>query len=176
MGLGAGQVVYADDLAGLRPAAYYKGASTTKNNSATLTDDPDLSNIPLDPGYYSISVTLFTTNASALSKLKTRWAFTGSWTSPMRSCHGPGAPAGAASGTPENLTVITNRGYDAATQDALYWFSVSSAYAAIREVADRVEILGAGNLSVQWAQGVATAANTIIQPGSVVRISKVDDL
>lgn len=174
MGLGAGQIVYADDLAGLRPAAYFKGASTTRNNTAALADDPDLSNIPLDPGFYTIQVVLFTTNATATAKLKTRWAFTGSWTSPMRSCQGPGNTN--TSTDPGAITPVTLRGYDAATQDAAYEYGASSAYASIEETSHRVEILASGNFSVQWAQVVATAANTIIQPGSLVRISKVDDL
>jgi hypothetical protein len=169
MGLGAGQIVYAADLSGLRPAAYYKGASTTRNNTAALADDPDLSNIPLDPGYYSLKVLLATTNANAAAGLKTAWAFTGSWTAPVRGNIGPNNTA-----VQPGVQTIINLIAQSGTQ--VYSYAVSGAFVGIHEWADRVEILSSGNFSVQWAQNTATAANTIIQPGSYVRVMKVDDL
>lgn len=171
MPLSAGQIVYESDLLGLNPDTVYKGASTTRNNTASLANDPDLANIQLDPGTYSIKVTLFTTNANAAAKLKTRWSFTGTWTSPMRSCVGPGSTN--TSTDPGTVTPATFRGYDATSQDAVYSYGVSSAYAAIEETCDFVQVTASGVFAVQWAQNVATAANTIIQPGSSVRVTKV---
>ena len=173
MGLGAGQIVYADDLAGLRPGLYFKGASTTRNNTSTFADDPDLSNIHLDPGFYSVVMVIFTTNATATAKFKTKWVFTGSWTSPLRALQGPGSTN--TSTDPTAITPVNLSGADAAAT-ALYEYGASAAWPVIEERADRVEILGAGNLSLQWAQNVATVANTIVQPGSYVKITQVDDL
>jgi hypothetical protein len=160
-------------MAGLRPAEYYKGSQTLRISTVTLADDPDLSNIPLDPGYYSIKVLLMHSTASAAAKLKTRWAFTGSWTSPIRSCHGPGVANTAAA---DALNLVTMKGIDAGA-DAIYDTAViSSPGAAIEEKAFRVEILASGVFSVQWAQGVNTASNIAVNAGSVVEIAKVDDL
>jgi hypothetical protein len=173
MGLGAGQIVYADDLSGLRPGLYYKGAQTIRNNTAALADDPDLSNIHLDPGYYSVLMVIYTTNATATAKLKTQWAFTGSWTSPLRALQGPGNTN--TSTDPGAITPVNMSGAGA-NANAVYEYGASAAWPVIEERCDRVEILGAGNLSLQWAQNVATVANTIIQGGSYVKITKVDDL
>jgi hypothetical protein len=174
MGLGAGQLVYASDLAGLRSGVFFKGANTTRNNTAALADDPDLSNIPLDPGFYAIAVHLYATNANQAAKFKVRWAFTGTWTSPMRAIQGPGNTN--TSTDPFNVTPVSHRGVDASAQDATYSFGVSAAGVMMKEVADRVEILGTGNFSVQWAQVTATVANTVVLANSLVRVSKVDDL
>jgi hypothetical protein len=170
MGLGAGQIVYAADLAGLRPGLYYKGASTTRNNTAALADDPDLSLIPLDPGFYSIKVLLLMTQANITAKFKTLWAYTGSWTTPVRGAVGPG---GTNAGVPDVVTPVNLVGQ---TGTQVYSPAVSGAWVSIHEWADRVEVLTSGNFSVQWAQSVATVANTIVQPGSYVRVTKVDDL
>ena len=171
MPLSAGQIVYESDLTGLNPDVTYKGATTTRNNTATLANDPDLANINLDPGVYSIEVVILTTNANQAAKFKTRWSFTGTWSSPMRACIGPGNTN--TSTDPATATPITVRGYDATTQDAAYSYGVSSAYAVIREVSDFVQVTASGVFAVQWAQVTATAANTIVQPGSTVRVTKV---
>lgn len=169
MSFAAGQIVYEDDLDDLQPIIKAKGGSTSRVNN-TISADPDLSAITLEPGTYSIEVALFFTVATNVPSIKTRWAFSGSWSSPMRLCHGPGTTNVAESNA---VTPSTFRGYDATTQDAIYNKVNSSAYGAILEKADSVVITATGDFSVQWAQSVTTAVNVTVQPNSTVKITKI---
>ncbi len=170
MGFGAGQIVYEDDLTAIKPTSVNKSGTTARSSTTTLADDPDLSGITLTPGTYSITVTLFFTVASTTPLLKTRWAFTGTWGSPMRSCMGPGQGNTAESNA---LNLVTMRGYDATTQDAIYNKAVSSAYGAIVEQNDKVVVTATGLFSVQWAQSVSNASAVTMQSSSSILIEAI---
>lgn len=176
MPFGAGQIVYEDDLDDIQPFQKYKAGSTGRINTTTLLDDPDLSGVTLDPGDYDIEIVIFMTISgsgatNATPRFKTRWAFTGSWSGGMRSCHGPGSSNNTAD--PGAATQITMRGYDATTQDAVYSILNGSAYTAIIEKA-RVTVTATGNLSLRWAQQTANNANTDnVQAGSYIKATRV---
>jgi hypothetical protein len=173
MPFGAGQIVYEDDLDDLQPIMKTKNGSTPRVNTTTLADDPDLSAVTLDPGDYDVEIVHFwtTTGSGTLPKMKTRWAFTGSWSGGMRSCHGPGS--GSTATDPGALAQVSMRGYDATTQDAVYGMGFHGAYAACIEKA-RVTITATGNLSLQWAQQtVSTTATLNMNAGSYIKATKV---
>ena len=176
MPLAAGQIVYEDDLDDLQPVEKPKSGSTGRVNTTTLQDDPDLSGLTLDPGDYDVEIAIFSTTSgtavtSTSPRLKTRWAFTGSWSGGMRSCHGPGSQNTTAGA--DQVTTVTVRGYDATTQDAVYNFGVTSAYTSIVEKA-RITVTATGDLSLQWAQQTANANTTVnVNPGSYIKATKV---
>jgi len=154
------------------PRWYDKANSTsrsTANTGATVTDDPDLSGIPLEVGIFEILVlgyfALATTNTQ---KIQTQWGFTGTWgaTALRRAC-GPGW--GSVLGSDD--TTINTRGY-ALTSSATYDTSVVAASAGFSERAVNVNVTVAGNLSFKWAQANASANNTTLQAGSCVRVTR----
>lgn len=176
MGFGAGQIVYQDDLDDIQPTYKSKAGSTTRTNTTTMADDPDLSAISLDPGTYEVEFTLFyTVTGSGMTantpRFKTRWAFSGSWSGSMRSAHGPGIVSVATD--PSQVVTTTFRGVDATTQDSVYNAGSTTAYSSAEEKGF-ITVTATGNLSLQWAQHVANAtANVNLQPGSYVKITKI---
>lgn len=172
MGLGAGQIVYEDDLQNRFPQVYGKSGATARLSTTTLSDDPDLSGITLSVGTWSIELLLFYTVASTTPKIKTRWIFTGTWGAHIRLCHGPGNNTGFA---PNVVDTVTLQGYVLDTQDAIYNSSTSSAYSAVYEACYNVDVTVEGQLSLQWAQSVSTASNVTVQSASAFRLQKLPD-
>lgn len=173
MPFAAGQIVYEDDLDDLQPIMKTKNGSTGRINTTTLANDPDLAAVTLDPGDYEIMVVVFftTTGTGTLPKLKTRWAFTGSWSGSMRSCHGPGSGSTAIDSAV--LVAVTMRGYDATTQDAVYGMGFASTYAAVIETG-RITVTATGDFSLQWAQQtLSTTATLNVNAGSFIKATKV---
>lgn len=164
MPLGAGQIVYEDDIDTIPARVVYKnpGGLTGRANN-TLLADPDLAGLTLYPGLWDIKAVIFAnapsgTVTTTTPRLKTRWAFTGGWASSFRLCHGPGA-SNTASNADSN-PVTTMRGFDADSQDALYNFGVGAAYTAILESAV-IAVSATGDMSFMWAQSVTTPGTTI---------------
>lgn len=173
MSFGAGQIVEEADMQGRFPSVYTKPSSTARNTTTTLANDPDLAGIPLTEGIWIARLILFYTVANTTPKLKTRWAFTGTWDTFIRLCHGPGSTNTAA---PDAATPSTFRGYSADTQDAVYNSSTSSAYSAVVEEASYIRVTAEGDLSLQWAQQTSNGSNVTVQPGSTFSVQKVADL
>lgn len=173
MSFAAGQIVYEDDLDDLQPIMKTKNGSTPRVNTITLANDPDLSAVTLDPGDYDIEIIFHwtTTGTGTLPKMKTRWAFTGTWSGAMRACYGPGS-AGVAT-DPAALVAVTMRGYDALTQDAIYGMGFSGSYTGCLEKA-RITVTATGDLSLQWAQQtISTTATLNLNAGSYIKATKV---
>lgn len=162
MTLGAGQIVTEDDISQLALPVYTKAIATDRVNN-TLSDDPELLGIPLAVGTYHIELLLFFTTAlSTIPKLKTTWAFTGTWNNPQRHCTGPGS---AQTATRTDMTEITMMG-TAAASSAVYSAAASTGFNAVREVVLEAVVTVAGNLSLSWAQSVTNANATSVKPGT----------
>lgn len=165
----SGDPVYASDINSLIPVVAIKTSSTTRNNTATYADDPELTAIPLAIGTYDIEFVGFHTQASTTPKIKTTWGFTGTWNGPTRACMGPGT---AQVGGPGAVTDMASAGNTTAN-DSVYSTSTSGQYSVIREVTRNVKVTVAGNLSLKWAQSVATVADTILRAESHFVIRKI---
>ena len=158
-----GDLVTADLLDSMLPKTHSKATSTTRNNTASLANDDELTGIALGVGTWDITLNAFWTCASTTPKIKTRGGFTGTWTTATRTCLGPGNAQVAG---PEAVTEATFRGYTTDTQDAVYSTSTSVAYSTFVEICRNVVVTVAGTLSLQWAQSTANASNTVMQAGS----------
>lgn len=171
-----GSIINASDLNNVltrAPKTYVKASATSRNTTTTLTDDPELSGIALAVGTYEIElVGFFTLATTATQKIKTRWAFTGTFngTTGIRNCIGPGSAqtAAVANATETNFNAAQMSG-----QDAVYDAAAASAYACIRETCAAVVVTVAGNFSVQWAQAASSGNNTTLQEGSYLRIRRL---
>lgn len=157
----------------LLPRYYTKQNATSRASTTTVTADSGtgqvLSGIPLEIGSYEIElVALFTLSTTGTQGIRTRWAFTGTMTNPVRSCIGPGDSATAPNA---NATIMT-QSFQATGQDATYFVGASSAYSTFREITAQVIVTAAGNLSFNWAQAVSSANNTNLQSGSYFRITR----
>lgn len=152
------------------PSVTVKTASTDRISTITMASDPELTGIPLSVGTWSIVFEGLWTQASAAAKMATQWAFTGTTAATARrKCMGAGSAQVAA---PSLITESTFAGYDTSTS-ALYDVSTSTQYSVIRESVDNFVVTVAGLFSIQWAQGVSTASNVTMRPGSSVTVRKI---
>lgn len=175
-----GDIIYAQDINDVIArlgTITNKAAATSRNSGGTGTtyvDDPHLSAIALAVGTYEIElVGLFTLATTNTQKIKTQWAFTGTWngTTAPRQCTGPGS---AQVGGPTAVTDMFLQGLHLNGQDAIYDVNLgTTSYCGFREVAGNVNVTVAGNLSLQWAQQTASANNTTLQEGSYFRVRRI---
>lgn len=166
-----GQRVTADllsTLASYIPVSYTKAATDARASTTTLADDPELKDIPLAIGSYEIELTLYHLAASTTPKLKTRWAFTGTYGTPLRGIIGPGSTNVAAPGavTPSAFGVWT------VAQDAGYGTDTGGRFSMAREYVADLTVTVAGNLSLQWAQVTSNASSVSVCAGSTFKIRK----
>lgn len=168
--VGAGEEFTDDILTAMIPDIYVKTSTTDATSDTTLSDDPDLAGIPLDIGSWHIRLMLFfTTPTTNTQKLKTRWAFTGTWNNPVRFCIGPGSGNTAAS---TDITAVTMRGVAAGT-DVVYGAAASTAFNVVTEECFDVDVTVAGNLSLQWAQNASSANVTSVKLGSAFQVRQI---
>ncbi len=173
-----GDIILAEDVnAILRklPRYYRKTSGTARNTTTTLADDPALSAIPLEIGTYDIELLLFYTQTTTNTQdIKTRWAFTGTWSGsngPDRHIMGI---ANDSTATANVSTGVNMGGSQAAGQDAIYGGPASSVFNCAREWTVNTIVTVAGNLSLQWAQNASSGNNTTVQAGSAFRITRTD--
>lgn len=155
-------------LTDYQPLTYSKGGVTSRTSTTTLTDDPELTGIPLAVGTYDIELVGFWTQAATTPSLKTQWAFTGTWNTPTRACQGLGIGSTTA---PDLGTIAHSRGNTTA-QNAIYGTYASTAYTIFRERAVSVIVTVAGSLSLQWAQNTSIASAVNLQGGTSFIIRK----
>lgn len=166
----AGDPIYASTVNGVLPRLYVKSAGEARNTTTTLADDAELAGITLEAGTYSIELVLYyTLSTTTAQKIKTQWAFSGTWNSPVRACIGPGSTNTSA---PDQVTPSTFRAYTD-SQDAIYDSSTSASWSCVREVAANVVVTAAGNLSLQWAQNASSGNNTTVNAETAFRIQKI---
>jgi hypothetical protein len=151
-----------------------KSAATSRSNTTTYADDPHLANIALAIGTYEVElIGYFTLATTTAQKIKTQWAFTGTWngSTAARACIGPGSAQVAG---PTAVTDMFLQGLHANGQDAVYDAAAGTgSYTSFRELCGNVNVTVAGNLSIQWAQSALSANNTNLQEGSYVRVRKL---
>lgn len=169
-----GDVVYAADfnsLLAITPRTYIKASATARNTTVTFADDPELTGIAIEGGFYDIEfIGLWTQATTTTQKIKTRWTISTSWNNPVRNCIGAGS---ANTGAPSAVTDATMQGYNADNQDATYNTSTSASFSVFREIAYNVNVFVDGFLSFQWAQSVSSGNNTTLQAGSGFRIRRL---
>lgn len=166
----AGQRLTALMLGGTVPYTARKTSATSRNTTTTLADDPDLAGIALPAGTFEIEfVGLFTLTTTATQKIKTRWAFSGTWngSAAPRACIGPGTSQTA---TPSAATETNFQAVSLSGADAIYDQAAGGSYGSFRETCGIVVCSTSGNFSIQWAQSASSANNTTLQEGSFVRI------
>lgn len=167
----AGDVINASDVNNATPTVYAKSASLSRNTTTTYADDNELAGIALAVGTYEIDLLgYFTLSTTSTQKIKTNWAFSGTWNNPVRACFGPGS---AQTADRANVTESQVGGYTATGQDAIYDTSTSSGYSCFREISRVVTVTVAGNLSLQWAQSASSGNNTTLQAGTCFSIRKL---
>jgi hypothetical protein len=165
-----GQDVTATLLDLMVPTVVVKGGNTDRSATTTLADDPDLSGIALGVGTHWIRLVIMATcNTSATPDFKTQWAFTGTWSAPVRACKGPGATNTAA----RTDVTVTNWNGAATTTTVAYGFPASTGYNIIEEECFNATVTVAGNLSLQWAQNTSDPSTTSVKAGSAFVIRQV---
>jgi len=165
-----GQDVDATTLDLMTDNIVVKPGSTTRNNTTTLADDPDLAAIPLAVGTHWVRLTLFwTTNTSATPDIKTRWAFTGTWNTPLRACIGP---ASTNTANPDVVTPVKFNTVNTST-DCVYGSAATTAFSVANEESFNVVVTVAGSLSLQWAENTLSATDVVVQAGSAFQTRQI---
>lgn len=174
---GGDDMVAADinDLLLYLPRWYIKPGSTARNSGnhtpGTPSADPDLSGIPLEVGIFEIHVlAFFTLTTTTTQKIRTLWAFSGTWnSSTIKASFGPGSANTAAA---DDAASVNVRGYAAGTQSSDYDGPASSAYNSISELCMDVNVTVAGNFEWRWSQAVSSANNTNVNAPSAVKVTR----
>lgn len=169
--IGVGDLVTADLLTSMLPAAVVKSALTSRTSTTTLAADGDLTGITLGVGTWKIELLLFwSCSVSATQKIKTQWGFTGTWNNPTRGCVGPG---NVTTGTPRDAVQEMNVSANATNVDAVYNVQNNALFTTVREMTYLAVVTSPGDLSLQWAQSVSSANPTIVQPGSAFEVRRI---
>lgn len=144
-----------------------KTAGTSRTNNS-LTNDPDLAGIALGVGIYYVRMMLFVTAVgSATPDIKTQWAFTGTWNTPLRYVIGP------QTSTSPNAITVMRMAAQAVNVDSVYDIGTGSAYTGIEEWCTYVNVSVAGNLALAWAQNVTNANAVTLNPYSAVEVRQI---
>lgn len=171
-----GDIVSADDINANIAVVYVKANSESRNTTTTLANDGELVGIPLGVGVWSITLDLFWIMNTSLSGIKTQWAFTGTWNSPIRFCLGAGDGVTANATAPGSIPNVNFGGYAANTQDAKYsTANASSVYVPSQERVNNAIVTVAGVLSLQWAQWSSSATPTLVQPGTSFTVRQISE-
>lgn len=155
----------------ITPVVTTKPSATARNTTTTLADDPDLKDIALEVGVYDVEfVGFWTQTTTNTQKIKIRWAFSGTWNSPIRACYGAGFSQTAG---PAACTESTFSAYVSDGSDAVYDQAAGGTFGVFLEKARNVTVTAAGNFSIQWAQSASSGNNTTLQTGSSVSIRRI---
>ena len=147
-----------------------KQALSNKVNN-TLANDSELAGFALGVGTWEVHMMLFAYNSgSATPDIKTQWAFSGTWNTPLRACVGPG---GTNTGNSDTITPAKMRA-EATNSNSSYGLGLSGSYTEIHERCSTVIVTVAGSLSLQWAQVTTDAVNaTTVAAGSYVEYRQI---
>ena len=145
------------------PRRVVKTADTTRNNTATVSDDPHLTGLTLSPGgVYRLSSRLIY-NATTTADINVKWSVpagtTMDWTtdSPVPTTTSPNGSIQATSQTVGSTATIGGTGVSTVGHP------------------EGIITVGStpGTLTMQWAQGTAEASNATLSAGSWVEIVRV---
>lgn len=151
----AGDELSVELLRAMLPNIYTKAVTTPRVN-ATMSNDPELSGIPLSVGTHWVKFLLGVFNAgSPTPDVQTIWTFTGTWNNPVRHNFGPGAGStgGRAAQAPSTA------GGWSANATVAYGLNASTGYSSVIEESYLVVVTVAGDLALSWAQNTLDAAN-----------------
>jgi hypothetical protein len=160
----AGQEITADLLISMLPVMIWKTSSTTRNNTVTLTDDPDLQYTLAANATYHIEMFLHY-NTPAAANLRTDWNYTGT---------GSGNKCGLGLGTSVTETTpqgIMRSGIHGITTDLDYGERAGTNDCFAYE-ASLFTTTTTGLLSFRWAQTTATVGDTVLSANSRMRIQR----
>jgi hypothetical protein len=164
-----GDLVTADLLTSMVPDKTIKGTTTDAVSDITISDDPDLSSIPLAVGTYDIDVLIFVTTVTTNTQdFKTQWSFTGTWNTPIRACVGPGV---GNLGSRDAITPLKRSGL-ASNSDAIYEMAAGAGFYTLHERCDNVVVTVAGLFAFAWAQNASVANATSVKSGSSVTVRR----
>lgn len=168
--LAVGDLVTADLLQSMVPKYYIKPSNESRNTTTTLADDTDLQGIALAVGTWEVELLGFwhqvTTNTQ---KIKTQWAFSGTWNTPIRNIVGAGSTQTAASNVADTVNVQAA----GSGSDSIYDVAIGTSFTSFREWSCNVVVTVAGNLSLQWAQVASSGNNTNLDAGTTFRIRQI---
>lgn len=157
-------------LQSMVPDVTLKASTTDRVSTTTLANDLDLVAIPLGVGTWSVEMGIFVATATTNTQdFKTQWSFTGTWSTPIRFCLGPGPTNTALRDaiTPMQLNGIPSN------SDAVYGLGASTGFTLVLEWCKSVVVTVAGTLALQWAQNASSANSTSVKQGSYVEIRQV---
>lgn len=168
--LAVGDLVTADLLQSMVPKYYVKPSNQARTSTTTMADDDDLQGIALAVGTFEVELLgFFHLSTTATQKIKTQWAFSGTWNTPIRNIVGPGSAQTAAS---TDATEVNVRAAGSGS-DSVYDTSVTTAFTSFREWSANVVVTVAGNLSLQWAQNASSANATNLDAGTMFRVRQI---
>lgn len=168
--LAVGDLVTADLMQAMVPKYYVKPSVESRNTTTTLADDSDLQGIALAAGTYEIILLgFFHLSTTTTQKIKTQWAFSGTWNAPVRHITGPGSAQTALT----TDATETNLRASQTSVDATYDCSTSTAFSCFREWTCNAVVTVAGNLSLQWAQAASSGNNTNLDPGTSFTVRRI---
>ena len=168
--LAVGDLWTADLAQSMVPKYYVKPSAESRNTTTTLADDTDLASIALAVGTYEIELLgFFHLTTTTTQKIKTQWAFSGTWNAPVRHIIGPGSAQTAATTDATETNVRASQ----TSVDATYDCAVSTAFSCFREWTCNAVVTVAGNLSLKWAQSASSANNTTLDPGTTFRVRQI---
>lgn len=168
---GVGTDVSAANLAYMVPNIIVKTATTARNTTTTLADDPEFSGIPLAVGTHWVKFHLFVSSStSATPDIKTAWAFTGTWlTTATRMLIGP---SGSNTATNDSITPV-RLGAAGIVNSVAYGLASSTGFTYVVEECFNVQVSVAGNLSLQWAQNTSDASNVNVHAQSACQTRQI---
>ena len=145
------------------PRRVVKTADTTRNNTATVADDPHLAGLTLSPGgVYRLSSRLIY-NATTTADINVKWS----------------VPSGTtmdwSTDSPVPTTTTPNGSIQATSQTVGSTATIGGTGVSTVGHPEGIITVGStpGTLTMQWAQGTAEASNATLSAGSWVEIVRV---
>jgi hypothetical protein len=167
--LAVGDLVTADLLQSMVPKYYVKPSNEARTSTTTLADDTDLQGIALAVGTWEVNLLGFFHSVTTANAIKTQWAFSGTWNSPVRHVTGPGRTNTAATDIADTM----NTRAAGVGSDSVYGASGTTAFTSFREWSCNVVVTVAGNLSLQWAQNASSGNACDIDAGSTFTVRQI---
>jgi hypothetical protein len=148
-----------------QPVFKFKAAATDRASTTTLVDDPDMGATALAVGTYLYETHLnWRCVTSVTQQIKVAMAFSGTADIHVGTVQTDNTSGGGNTFTPiVDATLATGIGAGPITADKSYPF-------LIRAI---IRVTVAGNLSVQWAQGVSNANATRLEKGSYFTVQRM---
>jgi hypothetical protein len=164
--IGGGDDITADLLMSMLPRIIVKSTATTRSNTTTFSDDPEMSMTLSANATYFVEFFLYYSAIDA-EKFATKWTVPSGVTG-NRSTLGPGSSANQA-----NMDNVSMRsGVHAFTTTGLYGTRNSSNQAFAYETGVLVTT-SSGTVALQWTQGTSGSTGTTLYNTSFMRVTRL---